>query len=271
MPFRKILVPLAGINTDSTAIDTALQLSREFEAHIEALYAERARGERARDDAIEPGAFMEVNRVRALFFERCKSYSNERFDNQVANKLSATFLEQQGTEAELIAEHGRVSDLIVFSHPGSSDSDWPSISIQSALRETARPVLIVASPMEQIGKRNVIAWNGSLEAARAIAFAIPILSRGASTLVVTIGNHRVRPSGNEVVDYLKSHGIQSESTVVPIEKSSESSALLAVCLDAGADLIILGAFTRYRTGRPSFGSMTVEMITQNRIPVFMTN
>ena len=183
MPFRKILVPLAGIDADSTAIDTALQLSREFKAHIEALYAEGARGERSLD-AIERGAFMEANRVRALFFERCKSYASERFDDQVANTLSVNFLEQQGIEAELIAEHGRVSDLIVLSHPGSSNSSWPSISIQSALRETARPVLLVSSPMEQIGKRNVIAWNGSLEAARAIAFAIPILSRGASTLVV---------------------------------------------------------------------------------------
>jgi hypothetical protein len=193
----------------------------------------------------------------ALSFS-CKSYASERFDDQVANTLSVNFLEQQGIEAELIAEHGRVSDLIVLSHPGSSDSSWPSISIQSALRETARPVLLLSSPMEQIGKRNVIAWNGSLEAARAIAFAIPILSRGASTLVVTIGNHDVRPSGNEVVDYLNSHGIEAESTVVPIEKSSESSTLLAVSLDAGADLVILGAYTRYRTGRPAFGSMTVE-------------
>lgn len=271
MSFKKILVPLAGIDSDSVAIDTALLLGREFEAHIEALYADTARDENSVGDVIERAGFVEANRVRALFLNRCRSYASERLGDKVTDRLSVNFLELQGIEADLIVEHGRLSDLIVLSHPGSSDSHWPSISIQTALRETARPVLLVPPTMEQIGKRNVIAWNGSLEATRAVAFAIPILLRGDSTLVVTIGNHDVHPPGKKVVDYLRWHGIGAKSTVIPIEKSSESSTLLAASLDAGADLIILGAFTRYRTGRPAFGSMTIEMITQNKIPVFMAH
>jgi nucleotide-binding universal stress UspA family protein len=260
MSFKKILVPLAGIDSDSAAIGSALLLGREFEAHIEALYAE----------TIERADFMEANRVRELFLDRCKSYVSE-IGNKATDKLSVNFLELQGLEADLISEHGRLSDLIVLSHPGSSDSHWPSISIQTALRETARPVLLVPQTMKQIGKHNVIAWNGSLEATRAVALAIPILLRGASTLVVTIGNHDIQPPGKSVVDYLKWHGIDAKSKVVPVEKSSESSTLLAASLEAGSDLVILGAYTRYRTGRPTFSSVTIEMIKQNRIPVFMAH
>lgn len=39
MSFRKLLVPLAGVDSDSAAIDTALVLGREFEAKIVALHA----------------------------------------------------------------------------------------------------------------------------------------------------------------------------------------------------------------------------------------
>lgn len=269
--FRKILVPLAGVDSDSAAIDAALLLGRESEAHVEALYAKTARGDQSVGDAIERAGFMEASRVRALFLDRCKSHGIEELSDKTTNILSADFLALQGIEADLIAEHGRLSDLIVFSHPNSTDLPWPNISVRTALRETARPVLLIPEKVTRFGKRNVIAWNGSLEAIRAIAFAIPILLRGASTLVVTIGNHSVQPSGEKVVEYLKWHGINAESMVVAAERLSESSTLLAASLSSEADLIILGAYTRHRTGRPAFGSMTVEMIKQNKIPVFMAH
>lgn len=198
MSFRKILVPLAGVESDSTAIDAALLLAREFEAHVEALYAKTARDENSVGDVIKRTGFMKAGRMRTLFLNRCKSYGIEELGDKATDRLSARFLELRGIEADLIAEHGRLSDLIVLSHPGSNNSHWPSISIQTALRETARPVLLVPQRMGQIGKRNVIAWNGSLEATRAVAFAIPILLRGVSTFVVTIGNHDIQPPGNKL-------------------------------------------------------------------------
>jgi nucleotide-binding universal stress UspA family protein len=89
--------------------------------------------------------------------------------------------------------------------------------------------------------------------------------------VVTIGNHSIQPSGEKVVEYLKWHGIDAESIAVADEKSLESSTLLAAALSFEADLIVLGAYTRHRTGRPVFGSMTIDMIKQNKIPVFMAH
>lgn len=37
MSLKKILVPLSGFDTDLLAMDTALILARDFEAHVEAL------------------------------------------------------------------------------------------------------------------------------------------------------------------------------------------------------------------------------------------
>ncbi|QOZ06691.1 universal stress protein [Bradyrhizobium sp. CCBAU 51765] len=271
MSFRKLLVPLAGVDSDSAAIGAALLLGREFEARIEALYARPARDQDSVGGEIERAGLTRANRVRALFLSGCKSYGIDELGSRAAGKLSASFLELPGIEADLIAEHGRLSDLIVFARPHSTDLPWPNISVQSALRETARPVLLLPSTVAQVGKRSVIAWNGSLEAVRAITFAIPILLRSESTLVVTVGSHDIQPSGENVVEYLKCHGIEAESMTVPLERESESSTLLAVSFAFGADLIVLGAYTRYRTGRPVFGSMTAEMIQQTKTPVFMAH
>lgn len=271
MSFRKLLVPLAGVDSDSTAIGAALLLGREFEARIEALYAKAARDQDSVGGEIERADLTRANRARAMFLSGCKSYEIDELNSGAAGKLSAGFLELLGKEADLIAEHGRLSDLIVFAHPHSTAPLWPNISVQSALRETARPVLLLPSTVAQVGKRSVIAWNGSLEAVRAITFAIPILLRSESTLVVTVGSHDIQPSGGNVVEYLKCHGIEAESMTVPLERESESSTLLAVSFAFGADLIVLGAYTRYRTGRPVFGSMTAEMIQQTKTPVFMAH
>lgn len=208
MSFRKLLVPLAGVDSDSAAIDAALVLGREFEAHIVALHA------RTPLENTHSGEIKHTDLVRALFWSRCKSYGIGELRNNATDRMSARFLELQGIEADLIAEHGRVSDLIIFAHPHSTDLPWPNISVQSALRESARPVLLMPNTVTQVGKRNIIAWNGSLEAVRAVTFALPILARGANTLVVTVGKHDIQPSGEKVVDYLKCHGIEAESKIV---------------------------------------------------------
>jgi nucleotide-binding universal stress UspA family protein len=278
MSFKKILVPLEGLDSDSAAVDVALLLGRQFQAHIEAFYAKTTRGnlstsrikrEGLGDAEIGLADKMEASRVRELFTSRCNSHKIKELSNVATGRLSANFLELRGIEADLIVEHGRLSDLIVFAHPDSIDPHWPNISILTALQETARPVLLVPSTATRVGKRNVIAWNGSLESARAVACAVPILLRGEGTFVITIGSRDVHPPTEKVVEYLKWHGINAQSMVVPIGGSSENSTLLTASRASEADLIILGAYTRLRTGRSVFGSMTIEMIKQKEIPVFM--
>ena len=280
MSFKKILVPLADVDSDAEAIDAALHLGREFGAQIVALYAKMANGNPSTNRTKLAGSVerengftdeTEVERARTLFRNCCASHRINWPGDIATEGLSAKFLELQGIEADLIAQHGRVSDLTVFTHPNSHEFDWPNISIQTVLRETSRPVLLVPRTITRVGQRSIIAWNGSLESARAIAFAIPILLRSADTLVVTVDNYDVQPSGEDVVDYLKCHGIFAKSMVVPIEQESESLTLLAAASNFDADLTILGAYTRHRSGRPVFGSMTIEMIEQKQIAVFMSH
>lgn len=148
---------------------------------------------------------------------------------------------------------------------------WPSISLQAAIQETGCPVLLVPARITQLGNRIVVAWNGAIEATRAIRASMPLLKASTQTTVLTVSDNDLKPPGSDVVDYLGCHGVRAENFLVPLQYSNESTILLAKSLSRGADLIVQGAFTRYRTGRLSFGSMTTEMMWQTQIPVLMVH
>lgn len=57
------------------------------------------------------------------------------------------------------------------------------------------------------------------------AFALPILVRGSSTVVVTVGDRQAQPSCTELLEYLKWHGINAEAAIVPTEQSESSTYL----------------------------------------------
>lgn len=56
---------------------------------------------------------------------------------------------------------------------------------------------------------------------------------------------------------------------LPLQRASEGATLLQECLAREADLIVMGAFTRYRSDRLTFGTMTQAMIMQTQIAALM--
>jgi nucleotide-binding universal stress UspA family protein len=100
---------------------------------------------------------------------------------------------------------------------------------------------------------------------------MPLLKASTQTTVLTVSDHDFMSSGSDVVHYLACHDVKAEHVLVPLQHSTESATLLAESLSRGADLIVQGAFTRYRTGRPSFGSMTEAVMRQTQIPVLMVH
>lgn len=89
-----------------------------------------------------------------------------------------------------VSMQARYADLVVISQSASDDSlqlraDFP----EYVLLNCARPVLVVppAGIAGPLGKRVMVAWNGSADAVRAIANAIPVL-RAADQVNLVIFN-----------------------------------------------------------------------------------
>ena len=273
--FKKILSPIRGTHEDAAALDVAFMLAGQFGGRVEALYVAPSNAASVTVDTVELKPADEVARLEStephraaliLFSERLENASSIGPQGSV---LSARFSAVPGTEPDLLAVNGRVSDLIIIAHPAGVEPAWPNLSVESAIRETGTPVLLIPRVVSRIGGRTVVAWNGSVEAARAVRFALPLLRQGVQTFVMTVGDQPRKSSGAKLVEYLRYHGVNGESVALPLQDRSESTTLLEECLVREADLVVMGAFTRYRTDHPTFGSMTQAMITQTQVSALM--
>ena len=88
--------------------------------------------------------------------------------------------------ASCIGALARCADLVIASQ---TDSNWQGSYFQDVaerlITESGRPVLLMpnAGRFDNIGKRVVLAWNGSREASRATFDALPFLKRAEEVVL----------------------------------------------------------------------------------------
>src|SRR3546814_17516272 len=114
-----------------------------------------------------------------------------------ADGASFGWLDSHGiTGRDFLASYARVFDTTVIARP-ESVSDGPRMgALEAALFESGRPVLL-APPggATKIGENTLIAWNGTPEAARTVAFAKPLLRRARHEIGRASCRARVGQSG----------------------------------------------------------------------------
>lgn len=174
----------------------------------------------------------------------------------------------------------RYADLVVLSQADRDDpatggmlQDLP----EQVILNCGRPVLVVpfAGVFASIGKTVLLAWDGSIQATRAITQALPVL-RGAGRVVVGMidpvsgGDEHGEEPGADIAAYLARHGIA-------VEACSESGAgdsgeaLLALADKIGADLLVMGAYGHPRYREIMLGGATRTVLASATLPVLMSH
>lgn len=171
-----------------------------------------------------------------------------------------------------LARHARLFDVAVLGQPDPRAAAPRRSTFETVLFESGRPVLL-APPVvpETIGDTVVVAWNGSTETARALAFARPLLEDARRIVVLSVEGGMVDgPEGPEVVRALRRVGLKAENRHVAQEGDAGRSILLE-CRALGADLLIKGAYTQSRLRQMIFGGATSLIIQMAHLPVLMAH
>jgi nucleotide-binding universal stress UspA family protein len=144
---------------------------------------------------------------------------------------------------------------------------------QTVLFESGRPVLIAPpTPPVSLGETIIIAWNGATETARAVAFAMPLLSQAKRVEVLEAEGYRVPgPSAQELAGVLKREGIQAQARTLPVSRFTSGEIFLAEAKALGCDLLIKGAYTQSRLRQMIFGGATSHILRHAEVPVFMAH
>lgn len=288
MTIRTLLIPNDGSDEIRSSIELGFKVARDLEAHCGVLHvrpdprdsvpvvvegASASMIEQIISVAAEEAGQRAMD-ARKLFDDCCR----ETGISVAANPhgvvgASAAWLEKTGREDAAVAAAGRLADLIVVGRPESDQQVSSSLVLDAALFETGRPVLLTPpGGAAHFGRRMAIAWNASPQAARAVAAALPVLSRaGDVAVMVAEANHDLDDDAANLIAYLSWHGIEALVHPVDVEGLSVGAALLAECGELDADCLVMGAYTHSRMRQLILGGVTSHVLDNAEIPLFMAH
>jgi len=281
MGFKTILVPTEQHDLMSSTLETAVVLARKFDSYIEG-FALRVgvpvaftigdMGTLPVPAALEHEITDNENRTRALFEEFMREHSVPGGGH--TNSLSSGWVPDAPQGDHFVGSHGRVFDVIVLGRPGRDPKGPRMTTLESALFESGRPILIAPPvPRPQIGSNVLVHWNCSTEQARATAFALPLLKQASRVIVLTVegGQAVPGPTGQQLCRYLQLNGVPAKPMTVGLDGRLTGEAVLNHAKALGCDLVIKGAYTQSRLRQMIFGGTTRYILTNAELPVLMAN
>lgn len=281
--YRTILVCLSDSESAEATLGLALLLGRAHHAHVEAIHVrpdpaaavpligEGMSGAMVEEmlAAAETQAAERAGRVRAVFDAVCaRTGAAMAAEPEPEPQFSVSWREETGREEEVLANAGRLTDLVVFAHP-DPERDSPSImSLNAVLMESGRPVLLAPPVLPAgLGRQVAVFWNGSAEASRAVQGARPILKR-AETVSILSAVEEGGVSPGELAGYLAWHGVKAQVHSFA-GGSHVGPALLKEAGDMGADLVVMGAYTHSRLRQLILGGVTRHVLHAAQLPVLL--
>jgi nucleotide-binding universal stress UspA family protein len=211
--------------------------------------------------------------VRSMF-ERFVTRQNVvvREGHPGLDHATASFASVTGREEDIVAQQARLADLTVVPHPDSGEDVSSSDALHAVLFDSGRPVMIAPQrPVETIGKRVCIAWNGTAESAESVLSALPWMQQAEAVRILSgDGYQRRGPAAPEVVTYLALHGVHADIVNFPTVRNSVGAGLLEAARQFGCDLLSMGAYSHSRLRQLILGGVTRHVLENATIPVMMT-
>lgn len=274
MSYKSILVHVDQSRHAAQRIRLAAELAHAHQAHL----IGSAMTGISRFIQLEGAAYvvssMDILRDRAIS-------ALEQFDD-IARKAGAPTFEKRFVDdaaEEGLALQARYADLVVVSQ---TDLEEPEASLvldlpEAVMLQSPRPVLIIptAGTFNSVGKHALIAWDGTMEATRAITAALPLLRQAEDVTVVLFNTHK-RPDahgeqpGADIALYLARHGVKVEVAQERTEIDI-GNALLSLAADRGSDLLVMGGYGHARFREMLLGGVTQTILRTMTIPVLMAH
>ncbi|WP_165793699.1 universal stress protein [Hyphococcus luteus] len=289
MALKSIFVPFFEEKSAETAFRTAIALAKEGKAHISAVHM--------RSRPLPPtNVYFPLGGVSTEFTEGL-----QKAEDALAEKLKGIFsalCDESGVsvmaleehkddhgvtaswtdgEGDLLTDYARLAtafDMSVVAAAGDDASPMEESIAESLLFQTGRPVLMcpetgLPDPLEKIS----VAWNGSQEAARAVAAALPFL-QGAETVNVVSVRRTGEPFINtdDITAYLRLHGAGAVANEIEVTGNENATERLDAEIREGKpDLLVMGAYSHSRWREAVLGGFTRHMIHEAKMPVFMVH
>lgn len=277
MTFKDILIHLEQPGTAGPALAAAAELARAHGAHLTGLHVYDlawpllANGE----GYLDPRTLQILTEeAEAASSQRARTLRNTFEEVLRREGLPGEWRQVEGNPYDVVALHARYADLAIFARGGEPDTE--ADLAESVLFASGRPVLVLPPAPAPLTARHVlIGWNGTREAARAVADAMPLMRHARTVRVLTIASEArgipgSRIDAEDLARHLTRHGLE-----VIAETSRMGEPVEQVLLDTAAkqeaDLLVIGGYGHGRLREMVLGGVTRHLLRHAPLPVLLSH
>ena len=278
MRLRDIVVYVDSTEATKARVGFAVALAKEHGAHLIGIaFAPTALlplygADVGFADMSEVMASVKTQGANALTdFEACAAADGVSVEAKLMQGMSEEFPHE-------FARAARHVDLAILGQPRDGD---PLIGqyalVERCLFASGRPVIIVPALMDKpkLTGTIVAACDGSAEAVRAINDALTFL-KPASRVVLVVGvmsgqDDDQAPQTEDLMAHLSRHGVTAEALRVAAGEGDVGRLLVSTAKNLDADLMVMGAFHHSRWREFILGGVTLTVLEEATIPLFMAH
>ena len=276
---HSIVVPVRGDGKGDNVFAHAAILAARFNAHIKVAHC------RPRAEDMMPYGVAIPAQLRKLVLSQSADVADQVekgmrgelealakklgitiSEKALIGKPSASWVEEQGRQVDVIKRHGRIADLICVAKP-DVDRNLGANTLKAALFNTGRPVMMCppVQPANNVLCDSVaIGWNGS--ASRAVGLSMGIIEKASKVTILSAGTEINGAESESLASYFETRGIAA--SVQRFEaKRKIGKELLKQAEQANADTLIMGAYSDSHEKETIFGGNTQFVVDNSDMPV----
>ena len=205
--------------------------------------------------------------------EEFKDKAKASFASAATGSARLHWCEWGGNAPWNFARLALYTDLLILSQrdPDADTSDGlPDSFVPDMLEGSGRPALVLpyAGNVESVGRKVLLAWNESPEAARALSAALPLMQRAGQVDVVYFAD-LPEAALTSMQHLLNAHGIKPKLHYGGPEGQDTGELLLSQAADLDSDLLVMGCYGHSRLRERVFGGVTRTILESMTLPVLM--
>ena len=271
---KRILLGLGGTPSADAKIKHAIDLAKRHEAEITGVTIVDA-SEIAKVGSIPIGGGPAANKLR----EHREHSLREHLEEAITNFRNCC--EEAGVRYHIIREEGdpfeelvslwRYHDITLLGLQGFFEYDVldaPDDRVIKLIARGVNPIIASAKNYTNV-KRAIIAYNGSMESAKAMKRFVQSRLWDLKKIQVVCCDMRESKAKQLLHDasgYCELHGYETETQYLD---DSPRDVLLSHAEQWGADMIVLGSTNRGRIARFLLGDTVVHLIKNANIPLYL--
>ncbi|WP_144156211.1 universal stress protein [Paraburkholderia sp. BCC1885] len=275
MTCKTLLVQLDDSPHSAARTDFALDLARQYGAHLIGLYV-------VCQELTRP-IFLHAEGTWVTTSERRRHVNRETAEARflAAGERAGLAVEWRapaGPAVETAILHARHADLLILGQydPWESSSYVSLHFVEDVVMSSGRPAIVLpfAGAVRSFAQSVLIAWDGSRESARSVADALPVIKAAKFVTVMTVQQHPSSggPAGLDIAGWLDRHGINAGfADTAAGDGVSTGAVLLNMVADLRADLLVMGAYGHPRIQERLLGGVTDTMLHSMTVPVLMSH